>query len=120
MRLANIGNSTYISLLDEYNHVKNEIIFIVAKTGWGKGLTAEAILEEFYEQGYLVISIADPKDEIELGFPMFELKEEYEYDAYLIKHCNGVGKKMQSRPVKVYHPFTTHLPETKLPDMNIY
>lgn len=114
MELAYQDN-TYLSIRDEYNKIRNEMLFIVGKSGYGKGLASEAILEEFKKAGYIVISIADPKRELEMAYAMFEPKETYH-----LHHLNLIGKKPSKYPVKIYHPFTFRIPRKPLPDMEFY
>lgn len=114
MELAYQEN-TYLTLKNQYGKVLNEMIFIVAKSGYGKGLASEAILEEFHKAGYVVIALADPKDELEMAYAMFEPQENYHVD-----NLNLVGKHKSKKKVKLYHPFTFKIPKRSLPEFNFY
>lgn len=115
MRTISYKGRNYLVLKDEYGRINNEQILIVAKSGWGKTLASQGIVEEFHKNGYLVLVIADPKNEFEFAFQMFESKEEYQK-----KHLNKLGKNHYEKKVKIYHPFTFNLPETSLPEMNLF
>ena len=108
--------NTYLSLKDDYGKIRNEQILIIGKSGWGKGLAMEGIAEKFYKAGYIVLCIADPKDELELAYSMFEPKERYHLD-----HLRKIGKRPEAKKVKIYHPFTFNLQVNKsFPDINFY
>jgi hypothetical protein len=100
---------------DEYGQIRNEMIFVVAKSGWGKGLAVEGFIEEYHRAGYIVLILADPKNEIELGYAQFLPKERYHLDA-----LKKEGKKPEKKKVKLYHPFTFRLPRQKIPDYNFF
>src|SRR3990167_10709547 len=88
---------------------------IYSKSGSGKGLLGESIIEKMHNKGWQIIILADPKGEIEHGFAMFEPKAHY--------HLNGLrkqGKKPSTKKVKIYHPFTFRIPNRKLPEINFY
>ena len=109
-------HNTLLKINDEPNSKPvNEVIFIFAKSGYGKGLVGERILQKYHEKGYVVIGVADPKDEIELGYAMFEPKEKYH-----LEELRSCGIEKGKKDVKLYHPFTFNLPTTKLPEMNLF
>lgn len=108
-------SNTYLHLKDEYGKIPNEMIMVIAKTGYGKGLALEGIVGEYHRAGYIVLVLADPKDEIEFGFAQFEPKERY--------HLRGLkleGKSPEKKKVKLYHPFSFRIPKGKIPDYNFY
>lgn len=115
MRLHNDGNYSYLSAKDEYGRINNEQIFIIAKSGWGKGLATAGVAQAFYNEGYQVIYLADPKDECELGYALFEPEESYH-----LKELQKTGIRPKAMPTKLYHPFTFSLARTQLPDMNVF
>jgi len=115
LRVFQTGDNTYLSLKDEYGNVLNEIILIVAKTGHGKGLTAEAIIEEFHNVGYTIICLADPKKENELAYAQFLPEEPYH-----VRNLRIVGKRPGTKKVKLYHPFTFYIPKENLPPIQYY
>lgn len=108
-------DTTYLSLANHSGKIENKMVFVVARSGYGKGLASESMIEEYHNAGYIVLNIADPKDEFELAFAEFEPKEDYH-----LNHLKIIGKKPQKRPVKVYHPFTFELPKAKLPPFTFY
>lgn len=115
MRIFSSHQHLYLGLEDEYGKVINEQILITASSGGGKTLASEGIMEEFHKKGYLILVLADPKNEIELGFQMFKPKERYH-----LNHLRKIGKNPEAKKVKLYHPYTTNLPREKLPDINFY
>lgn len=115
MKLVTTYNRSYLSMKDEYGRVPNEQILIIAKTGGGKTLVEEGLAEEFYKQGYIVIIIADPKDELEYAYQMFEPQEKYH-----LEHLRKIGKLPSGKPVKIYHPFTFNIPNQYIPPINFF
>lgn len=109
------AENTYISIKDNYGNVRNEMMFIAAKSGWGKGLATEALIEEFHDSGYIIIVLADPKKELEFAYASILPRKQYH-----VSNLNLIGKKQKTRPVKIYHPFTLDMPRHKLPDINFY
>ena len=107
--------NTYLYLKNEYGKILNEMIFVIAKTGWGKGLSTEGIAEEFHDAGYTVIVIADPKQEVEFGYAQFLPEERYH-----LNHLRLIGKMPQTKQVKIYHPFTFKIPKNQIPDYNFF
>ena len=93
----------------------NLIMDIYAKSGHGKGLASEGFAEEMHNKGYQIIVIADPKDEIEWAYAMFEPKASYH-----LKNLKKYSKKPSKKSVKLYHPFTFNIPKILLPDINFY
>lgn len=123
------GNNSFFSIKDEYGRVRNHIFFVVARTGYGKGLFAERILEAYHSAGYTVICIADPKDEQEMAYAFFNPIESYHTKTLRITgkptqaFTLGSGNKINlisNKKVKLYHPFSFNLPKHKIPEMNIY
>ena len=111
-----IGDNTYISIEDGKNRLDPPQINIFAKSGIGKSLFEESIVEEFHKKRYLIIVLADPKDEIEYGYAMFEPQATY-HKRILKKE----GKKPSKKKVKLYHPFTFNIPKSKLlPEFNFF
>lgn len=115
MRIQTIFNKTYISIKDEYGKVQPKQILIVAESGHGKGLAEELIVEAYHDAGYLVIVLADPKDEAEFSFAMYEPTETY--------HLNRLkldGMIPEKKSVILYHANTFNIPKGFLPDINFY
>ena len=112
---VDVKEYTYISLKDKYKHIPNVMIFIVAGSGWGKGLATEAMVEEFHRAGYVILCIADPKQELEMGFAEFMPKAEYH-----LENLRLVGKKAETKKVKRYHPFTFNIPKRRLPPFEFF
>lgn len=109
----NICNA--LSLRNALSLLDNKHIFIVAHSGHGKTIAAEAIAEKFFYQGYVVIMFTDTKDTFESAYCMFNPQHKYHID----KLQNGaIRKPIQSIPAKIYHPFTFEIPKKKLPDIN--
>jgi len=115
-RLESYAGHTCLSIKDDYGRVRNLQFLIAAETGHGKTLTTEAIVEEYYRAGYLVLCIADPKNEWEFAYQMFKPKEEYH-----LQNLRKQGKHPEEKSVKLYHPFTFNLPSKEyLPEMNLF
>ena len=107
--------NTYLGLRDKYGKIINEQILIIAKAGKGKTLAGEGIAEKFHKAGYIVLVIADPKDELEYAYQMFEPREKYHLD-----HLRKIGKTPYRKSIKIYHPYTHNIPIISLPDFNFY
>jgi len=108
-----IENTSDLVVLKNNNFFANG--FLVHNSGVGKGLSSEAIAEVLHNNGYQILVIADPKDEIEYGFAMFEPKEQYHLNSLRIE-----GGTPSKKKVKLYHPFTFSIPKKKLPEINFY
>lgn len=110
------AGNTYLEIRDNYGKVRNQQILIIAESGFGKGLTTGGLIEEFHKAGYLVLCLADPKDEWEFAYQMFKPEEKYHLD-----HLRKIGKMPSSKKVKLYHPFTFNIPKKDyLPEINFY
>jgi len=103
--------NTYLSVGKE----EQDFVGIFARSGYGKSLFVESLMEEYHRLGYTILVLNDVKDSIEMGFAMFEPKKKYHLD-----HLHKIGKPIETKDVKIYHPFTFSLPNTKLPNINIY
>lgn len=109
-----IENTSDLVVQNNHNFIANN--FLVHNSGYGKGLFAERILEAYHKAGYTVICIADPKEEMELAYAMFNANEEYQ-----TRSLRATGKEIYSIPTKLYHPFTFDIPtDKKLPEINFY
>lgn len=115
MRVNTDGYNTYLNLKDDYGNIENQMNFIIAQSGWGKGLATAGLAETLHNEGYQVIVIADPKDESEFAYSMFKPEK-----AYHLEMLERMGVKPDKMSVKLYHPFTFNLPRTKIPEMNIF
>jgi len=94
----------------------NQQIFLISSAGGGKTVAAESILEEYHEKKYLVISVTDPKNEIELAYAQFLPEERYH-----LRELRMIGKQPSVKKVKVYHPFTFNIPKYKeIPPFNFF
>jgi len=113
--IKRIGIEQTYDLIVQKNHnfIANGII--VHNSGWGKGLCGEGIVERLHQMGYLILVIADPKDELEWAYAQFEADEMYH-----IKELKKIGKMPSKKNVKLYHPFTFNIPHTLLPEFNFY
>jgi hypothetical protein len=109
--------NTYLSLQhkDRNRSFPNEFIFIYAMPGFGKTLTMETIIEEYHKRGYVILVLSDVKDEFEFGYAMFKPEKPYHLD-----HLRKIGKPIQTKKVRLYHPFTFNIPKGYLPDINFY
>lgn len=96
-----------------HNFIAND--FVVHNSGWGKGLAAESLIEEYHRAGYVVMCLADPKKEWEMGYAQFLPKERYH-----LSHLKKIGKLPEKKQVKLYHPFTFALDQKKYPEINFY
>lgn len=105
-------NEPFIKLLVKGNHQ----ILIISCAGGGKSILSEVIDEEKHDMNYLIINPFDPKEELELAFAMFPPQAYYH-----LKEIKKIGKEPSQKKVKIYHPFTFHLPKNQeLPPMEIY
>lgn len=115
-RVISHNNYTFISLKNEFGKIEPAQISIYAKSGSGKGLHGESLAELFHDNGYLIIVLCDPKNEIEYGFAQFKPEEKYH-----LNELRKQGKVPKEKKVKLYHPFTFSIPKNKyLPDINFY
>lgn len=116
MELRQTMDRYYLSIKDSDGKVRNQQILIVASSGHGKGLASEAIIEEFHRAGYVILNLADHKDQFELAYAMFKPKEKYH-----LRNLRIVGKRAETKKVKLYHPFTFRIPtKEKLPDIQFF
>jgi len=115
MEIQVIENNTYISLKHKDGSFPNCFTFIFARSGYGKTLFMESLIEEFYRAGYTVLILSDVKDEFELGYAMFPPKKPYH-----LNRLKNDGKPIETKPVKLYHPFTLNIPSSKIPEINFY
>lgn len=109
------GRHTILTLKNERGEVENGTIIILGSSGTGKGILGEALTEEFHKQGYVVLIIADPKNEMEYGYAMFEPISQFH-----LNYLKSTGKRPERKNVKLYHPFTFRLPRHALPEINFY
>ncbi len=111
-----LNNKTYWGFKDDYGKIQPFQLGIFATSGHGKGLSSEAIAEEWKkETGGVVICLADPKGEAEGSFVQYLPKEQY--------HVNQLkldGMKPEAHPCKMYHPFTFNIPKQYLPEINFF
>ncbi len=107
--------NTYLDIFDKYGKVINAQYLIIAKSGAGKSMFTEAIAEKYHKHNFLTIVIADPKDELEFCYQMFPARENYH-----IQQLRKIGKKPEGKPLKIYHPHTFSIPNTLLPEMNLF
>ena len=114
MLYKNRGDKIELDILDANGRPTNGTILVVAQSGYGKTFLSEKLLECYYNMGYTIICLADPKDEVELGFSMFKAEGEH------LKKLREKGFETEEKPVKIYHPFTFNIPKRKLPEFNLY
>ncbi len=100
---------------DKYGRVINAQYLIIAESGHGKGLADAGIVQALHKEGYIVIVLADPKDEMEFAFAMFEPEETYHLD-----NLKRTGIKPEAVPIKLYHPFTFRFPKKQVPEMKLF
>jgi len=103
--------NTYLSVGKE----EQDFVGIYARSGYGKSLMVESLMEEYHRLGYTIIILNDVKDSIEMGFAMFEPKKKYH-----LEQLRKIGKPIETKNVKIYHPYTFNLPNQKLPEINFY
>jgi len=108
--------NTYLSLKHK-DKIINSQVLIMAKSGGGKSLAGEGIVQKLHEHGYVVMVIADPKDELEYAYQMFTPREPYH-----LEHLRKIGRKPEGRKLKIYHPFvfSRKIKGRLLPDINFY
>jgi len=105
-----------IHLKDQRGEIENTFTFLYGKSGTGKTLAVESLIEEYKRAGYTILVLSDVKDEWEMGFSMFEPRKPYH-----LYHLRKIGKPIQTQQVKLYHPFTFRIPANeKLPEINFY
>jgi len=110
-----VRNKTFFSLFTKGKVLPFQL-GIYAKSGHGKGLASEFIVEEWRKltKGVVLI-IADPKNEAEYSYVQYPPTEKY--------HCDRLrldGIEKGSYPCKMYHPFTFNIPKGYLPNINFY
>jgi len=115
MRIDTSADKIFLSTKDSYGNIINQPILVVAKTGGGKGLALQMMGEDYHNQGCIVIGLCDPKQEVELGFAMFEPEIQYHLDG-----LKRIAKKPEAKKVKLYHPFSFQIPTEYLPEYNFY
>lgn len=105
-------NENFIKLL----MTGNQQILAIACAGSGKSILSEGINEEKHDMGYEIINPFDPKEEFELAFAQFP-----PHAYYHLKELKKMGKEPSQKKVKIYHPFTFHLPKNfEVPPMEIF
>lgn len=108
--------NTYIRIRKSDGKVDQKFIFVYAKSGYGKSLAVESLIEEYHRAGFTVLILSDVKDEWESAYAMFKPKEKYHLD-----QLNYIGKEPRAKKVKLYHPFTFRMPKTTpLPPIKWY
>lgn len=115
MRVEEGDDYTGLVVYDEYKKVDPEMILIIQKAGGGKSLFSESVVEEYHDDGAIVISLTDFKDERELCYAMFEPQEKFHLDKLYYE-----GKKPSKKKVEMYHPFTFDIPKTNQPKTNYF
>lgn len=109
-------NNTYISIKNLDGTIENKFTFCFARAGYGKSLAMEALIEEYHRAGYVVMILSDVKGEFEMAYAMFE--PEKSYHTWFLEY---IGKPIEKKEVKLYHPFTFKIPKNKLlPPMQFY
>lgn len=113
-----LNNKTYWGFKDDYGKIQPFQMGIFATSGHGKGLSSEAIAEEWRKDTNgtgVVIIIADPKDEAEGSFVQYLPTE-----AYHVNQLKQDGMKPETHSCIMYHPFTFNIPKGNLPDINFF
>jgi len=97
--------------------VSNDQVLIISKSGHGKSLAAEMIIEAMHELGYLIIVVTEkPGAPLEIGFANF--KPTYQYHLDLLKDQQKTPKEV---PIKIYHPMTFNIPTMKdMPPIELF
>lgn len=108
--------NTYLHFKRRDGTIDSQFIVVYARTGYGKTLAVESAIEEFHRMGYTVLILSDVKRGWEFAYSMFEPKKPYH-----VHHLRHIGKPIQTKKVKLYHPFTFDIPKNKmLPEINFY
>ncbi len=115
MEIKTIFNRTYLTLFNQYNKIEPTQTAIFAVSGHGKGLFEEALVEAYHNAGYTIFVIADPKDEAEFSFAMYEPKE-----LYHLNRLKADGMIPNKKKVILYHPFCFNIPKGYLPEINFF
>lgn len=110
-----VEENTYMKMRAEGGKVLNNMVFVVAKSGYGKGTTTESMAEEYHKLGYTVLVLHDPKNQAEWAYAMFEPTEHYH-----LQELRKVGKPVGAKKVKLYHPFTFGIPKHEIPDIQFF
>jgi len=116
MGIISRNNRTYESLKNKFRKVLPEQRMFFAKSGHGKGLAIEQFVEKWKQAtNGIVIMLADPKNEGEGSFVMYEPTEPYH-----VEQLKSDGAKPQRHKCKLYHPFSFNVPKGYLPDINFF
>lgn len=117
MRIVHYNNKNCLDLKDSGNQLNPFQLLVVATSGYGKGMTTEAIAERWKKTtNGIVIFLNDPKQEAEQSYVMYEPQE-----VYHLRELKKDGIKKNKYPAKLYHPFTFNLTKKGyLPDIQIY
>lgn len=115
MAIIDVEDISRVKLINPEGKVIPLNILIYSSSGGGKTLAEEQIADYYHRNGFTVISLTDVKDELELGFCMFEPTAQYHK-----ANLRTYGCPTQAKPTKIYHPFTFNIPHHKLPNINFY
>jgi hypothetical protein len=117
MRMLNYTNKNCLSFKKENGRIENTTLLIVAKSGHGKGMSTESMVERWrMATGGIVIILHDPKQTSEFSFVQYEPKEPYH-----LKELRKDGISPKSHTCKMYHPFTFNLAKKGIiPEVNFY
>lgn len=86
--------------------VSNDQILIISKSGHGKSLAAEEMIEALHDLGYLIIVLTEkPGAPLEIGFANFKPNYKYHLD-----YLESQKKTPQEKKIKIYHPATINAP----------
>jgi len=108
--------NTYLFAKNEDGTVEQQMTFLFSRSGYGKTLSTDGIIEEYKKLGFVILILSDVKDEFESAFAMFKPKKPYH-----LLHLRKIGKQISTQEVKIYHPFTFNIPtNVLLPEIKFY
>ena len=92
-----------------------EQILVLGTSGHGKSIFIEKLIEAHHDAGYIVVSLVDIKDEMELCYACMTPKEKYH-----LRQMDRFGIKPSSKKIKIFSPFTFSIPKGNLPPINFF
>src|SRR3989344_4673232 len=92
-------------------------VLICAKSGHGKSLALERIIYSYWKAGFVIISLNDAKNLLELGFLGMPIELIQDYHKRALKEQN---LEPITADIKVFHPFTFNIPKNKIPETNFF
>lgn len=111
-----------LTIEDEYEEIPMEHILITAKSGSGKSIASEGIVEKLHKKGFTIFCITDVKDEFETAFCIFKPEKKY----HITNIKKQLGKEIlepsdfNTKQIQIYHPFTFNIPKYPIPEIKFF